>query len=212
MQEFLEKYPQIKPYLLPFSIGGIGLLLIIIGIVISFTSHQDEKIDFKNTESIDAVGNGLKPFPTDAIKQIIVAVSGAVIKDGIYNLDVNSRVQDALKAAGGLSENADREFVEKRINMAAKLVDGAKIYIPRKGETVIVSSTDQSSTGVVDQAATININEATLDKLDTLPGIGQVTAQKIIAGRPYSEVQDLLNKKIVSNSVFGKIKDKITAY
>lgn len=94
--------------------------------------------------------------------------------------------------------------------MAAKLVDGAKLYIPRKGESASSMSSDHA--GVVDQSATINLNEASADQLDSLPGIGQVTAQKIISGRPYTDVQDLLTKKVVSNNVFTKIKDKVSVY
>lgn len=207
MQEFLEKYPYIRTYLVPIGIGIIGLILIIAGLITSLAPHQEEKISFQNSQEVKGVETTATATHS---KQIVVDVSGAVMKQGIYNLNIDSRVQDALEVAGGLAENADREFVDKRINLAAKLVDGGKIYIPKRGETNISASADQGAAGVVDQTAAINVNEASADQLDSLPGIGQVTAQKIISGRPYSQIQDLLTKKVVSNSVFGKIKDKIS--
>lgn len=132
---------------------------------------------------------------------------------GIYHLDGDSRLQDALIATGGLSENADRSFVEKHINLAQKLVDGQKIYFPSLGESASVADTNQGQTDTSSTTSgPLNINEATATQLDALPGIGQVTAQKIINGRPYSDIQELLSKKIVSSKVFGEIKDKVSAY
>ncbi|HSW89170.1 MAG TPA: ComEA family DNA-binding protein [Candidatus Saccharimonadales bacterium] len=213
MQEFFEKYPQIKTYLLPICIGLAGITLILFGIVASLTPHTEENISFQNKQDVKGVEIDPRHHEvgsTLGVKQIVIDVSGAVVKQGIYNINVDSRVQDALNAAGGLSENADREFVDKKINLAAKLVDGGKIYIPKRGEHATVETGVESAS--TDQSATINVNDATADQLDALPGIGPVTAQKIIAGRPYADIQDLLTKKVVSNSVFGKIKEKISVY
>ncbi|MDZ4209575.1 MAG: ComEA family DNA-binding protein [Candidatus Curtissbacteria bacterium] len=121
-------------------------------------------------------------------------------------MPANTRVDDAIKAAGGLSPDAD----STRINLAAKVSDGQKLYIQRVGESV-----SQSVSGSVGQVAgesvsQININTASESELDKLPGIGPVTAQKIIASRPYSSPEELLSKKVVSSSVYEKIKDLIS--
>ncbi|HYM65593.1 MAG TPA: helix-hairpin-helix domain-containing protein, partial [Candidatus Sulfotelmatobacter sp.] len=116
-------------------------------------------------------------------------------------------------SAQGLSEDADRDYISKNINLAQKLSDGAKIYIPKIGEVVSLNQNSESNVlGVQAQTSLININSATSESLDSLPGVGPVTAQKIINSRPYATIDELLSKKIVSNSVFTKIKDKITVF
>lgn len=139
--------------------------------------------------------------------KITVDVEGAVITPGVYSLVSLARMKDALIAAGGLSSNADRNWIAKNLNLALKLSDSMKIYIPFQGENAARGS---SSMGNVSVDSLININSATLFELDSLPGIGPVTAQKIVDGRPYGSVDDLIKKKIVKSSVFEKIKDKIT--
>ncbi len=123
-----------------------------------------------------------------------------------------SRIQDSLVAAGGLSAQADRVYISKNLNLATKLTDGAKVYIPFAGEAVGNGQALNSSSSVDTVSGLINVNTSSQVGLESLPGIGPVTAQKIIAGRPYGSIQELLNKKIVGVKVFDQIKDKITAY
>ncbi|OGD85502.1 hypothetical protein A2696_01110 [Candidatus Curtissbacteria bacterium RIFCSPHIGHO2_01_FULL_41_13] len=138
--------------------------------------------------------------------EIIVHVDGAVKNPGIYKLAADSRVNDAVVAAGGLSQDAD----SARINLAAKLSDGTKVYIPSHNDPV--SSGSAGSVAGEVAASLININTATEAQLDSLPSIGPVTAQKIIASRPYSAKEDLLSKKAVGSATYDKIKDLITVY
>ena len=151
-------------------------------------------------------------LPVGGVKKIEVDVEGAVVNEGVYSLDQNVRVKDALIAAGGLSVTADRNFVEKSINLAGKITDGAKIYIPRKGENILNDGAQTVEGSVQNNSSQININTATAAELDELPGIGLITAQKIMDGRPYSDVSELLSKKIVGQKVYGQIKDKITSF
>ena len=113
---------------------------------------------------------------------------------------------DVLAEAGGISEDANRDWVEKNINMAKKASDGLKIYIPRIGEEVLSISQNSAQAGAV-----ININTASASDLESLPAVGPVTAQKIIDGRPYSQIGELIDRKIVGAATFEKIKDKISA-
>lgn len=133
--------------------------------------------------------------------EIFVHVDGSVKTPGVYKLANDSRTSDAVAAAGGFSDNADT----KNVNLAAKITDGQKIYIPIAGESK-GASIDQSS------SALVNINSASQAQLESLPAIGPVTAQKIIASRPYSTSEDLLTKKVVGSSTFEKIKDLISVY
>lgn len=192
---------------IPFILGLIGLGFIILGIFLTF--KKDDKADsIKITDSLaeEASGSG----------SIFIDVEGAVLKPGVYAVKVGDRVQNALIAGGGISDEADREWVEKNLNLAAKLVDGSKIYIPKVGELInsnnkIINKieTEQKVLGV---ESLININNATISELDVLPGVGAVTAQKIIDGRPYQKIEELTEKKIVNKSVWEKIKDKISVY
>lgn len=139
--------------------------------------------------------------------KISVDIEGAVIKPGVYSLSTSSRIQDGLIAAGGLDASADRDWLSKNLNLASKLIDGAKIYIPKTGEQV---QQQQSSNLGSNVQVLVNINTADEALLDTLPGVGKVTAEKIIANRPYSTLDDLVLRKVLGASTFSKIKDKIS--
>lgn len=136
---------------------------------------------------------------------IIVDIAGAVAKPGVYELPSSSRISDILTKAGGITDEADALFVAKTINRAQPLVDGQKIYIPLK-------SNNEVSNTLGDQSELINMNTADASLLDTLPGIGPATASKIIQNRPYSSLDELVEKKAVSKSVLEKIQDQVVVY
>ncbi|MBI2049700.1 ComEA family DNA-binding protein [Candidatus Roizmanbacteria bacterium] len=200
--ELFERYkPLVKQNLLILALGLAGLILFGYGLISFFlSSHSvEEDIVFEaKEENLENISVNLT-----------IDIEGSVVKPGVYLLPLNSRVKDALVIAGGLSANADRDFISKSINLATKLSDGAKIYIPRIGENVTVSTTSIIGSIVSEQ---ININTATEEMLDSLPGVGPATIEKIINGRPYSSINDLLDKKVVGSKVFSDIKEKITAY
>ena len=148
------------------------------------------------------------PLPVSSTPATIrVYVTGAVQKPGVYSLHAGDRVEDAVNAAGGATAEADLT----RTNLAARVNDGQQIYVVQKGETPPPLPATTGSSG---QPGKININTASLAELDTLPGIGQVTAQKIIDYRtkngPFKSVQELKDQKIVTSSTYDKIKDLIT--
>lgn len=148
----------------------------------------------------------------DEPSEIVVEVSGAVENPGVFRLNPNARVEDALIAAGGLGQNADRDWVAKNINRAQKLLDGQKLYIPKLEESAqIFSQTSKSSPVLGSTSSLVNINTASEAELDTLWGIGKARAAAIIKGRPYSSVAELLTRKIIPKSVYERIKDRITA-
>lgn len=183
----------LSSYSLPLAIGLLGVLFIGVGIFsMLISSRAEEGVVFELKED----GEGT----------ITVDVAGSVVNTGVYTLPSGSRMQDALIAAGGLSASADREWVGKVLNLAAKLTDGQKIYIPTKNQNY-AEVTDGSS-----NSSSVNINTASQVQLEKLPGIGPVTAQKIIDRRPYSDVSELLSKKVVGKKVFEQIKDRISVY
>ena len=135
--------------------------------------------------------------------KVHVDIQGAVLNPGVYELLSGSRVEDLLNAAGGFSDEVNQDWVAQNLNQAAKLKDGEKYFISQKGE---VESAKTAKTGK------ININKASAFELDTLPEIGKVRSQNIIDARPYSRIEDLLDKEVISSSIFEKIKDKISVY
>jgi competence protein ComEA len=119
-----------------------------------------------------------------ATQRLVVDVAGAVRRPGVYELSVGSRVAQALRRAGGISDDAD----VGTLNRAAELVDGQHIVVPTRGAHASPSSLQATS-------ASISINAADATQLDALPGIGPVTAARIVEDRaangPFGSIDDL---------------------
>lgn len=176
---------------------GIGL--------IQYFSGTESQIEFQKGSEVEAASTSANTG------KIVVDVSGEVVNPGVYKLSSDARVQDAITAAGGLSTSADAAYIAKSVNLASVLKDGIKIYIPRVGEapvqTTVMGATTEGSGDA--SSGMISVNSASSSELESLPGIGTVTAGKIINGRPYGSIEELLSKKIVGQSVYEKIKDSI---
>ncbi len=200
-------FPFIREHVIALLCAVIGLICIGYGVINLSYPQQKNDPQFPSIQPASAVN--VSPTP----KQITIDIEGAVQKPGVYKISVDSRIQDALAAAGGLSQNADRQQVAQNLNLASPLTDGAKLYIPAVGEQMKTSGDASSNlSGTVAGSSTVNINQASAEELDALPGIGPVTAQKIISNRPYQSAQDLLEKKVVGQSEFTKIKDEVSVY
>ncbi len=144
------------------------------------------------------------------ITEIVVDVSGAVEKPGVYRLGRGSRIVDALAVAGGLSAQADRDFLSKTINLSQLVTDGMKIYIAPIGEDQMSRGAGSGSAGEIRGIGEIiYINSASKNELESLWGVGQARAEAIIAGRPYSGIEDLIARKILPKSVVEKNRGRI---
>ncbi len=155
--------------------------------------------------------------PTATPQPLHVYVNGAVAAPDVYVLPPDSRVQQAIEAAGGFSDEANAALV----NLAQPLADGVQIYVPEKEESslqpvqVIIEPKSQQreiSAGI--GGLLININKAGPDELDQLPGIGPAIAQKIIAYRaangPFSAIEDIQDVSGIGEAKFAQIRDLIT--
>ncbi len=186
----------IEKYKLPIGLSILGLVLIAGGILTSGKTLQKPK-----------------QFPKESLvesaKLISVDVSGAVKQPGVYQLQEGTRVEDVIKLAQGFADNANQEYISKYLNLAQKLVDGGKIYIPQEGEQTTVANVPSQVAGVNTK---VNINSASQAEIEALPGIGPVTAAKIISGRQYQSIEELTSKKVVGNAVFEKIKDLVVVF
>lgn len=173
----------------------IGLLAAGLILLVS-TSPQGESIQ-------------LIPLPTPA--PLTAHVTGAVQNSGLVTLPRGSRVNDAVQAAGGLTADAAVE----RINLAAPLKDGQQVFVPSKAETTAqTGSSSGSSPTSAEVNDPININTASSEELDRLPGIGPAKAGEIIAYReangPFLTVEDVQLVPGIGPALFEQIKDRIT--
>jgi len=195
---------QIALALMGIILSGLGIYLLI------FSNNSEPKIQI-----IDEASN-------ESINKIVIQVTGAVNSPGVFEMSANERIIDAIEKAEGLKADADTKWVDKVLNMASKLTDGQKIYIPSIDEQADVLSAKnnggtngQTGEDLINSNPTsevININTASQDELEELWGIGPVTAKSIIEQRPYSDVNELLTKKILKTNVFERNKDFLTVY
>lgn len=150
----------------------------------------------------------LLPAPTKS--PLVVQVLGAVPRPGVYEFPEGSRVRDAIDAAGGLLADAE----VSSLNLVAPLEDGQQLEIPFSGSAPAPAATTVSATSAPPSADLININTATLEQLDSLPGIGPTTAQKILDYRtakgPFQRIEDIMNVSGIGPATFDKLKPLIT--
>ena len=159
---------------------------------------------------------------------VVVYVCGAVAESGVYELPSGARLDDAVKAAGGFGEEADRTYV----NLAAPVTDGMKLYIPTTQEVAQANGSGNQVPGVGEGAldsydiaadlsggqasdsGLVNINTATKEELTALSGIGAGCADRIIAYRnekgPFKSIEDIMKVSGIKEKLFSKIKDQIT--
>lgn len=217
-------------------IVAIILVLFIAYLIYEIISQPSSEIDFnilldgtENGEEMNKSENFVdneteEVSETAEIEEkIVVHITGAVKKEGVIYLKKGARIVDAIKEAGGETKEADLS----QVNLAYELQDGQKIYIPNKNEKVsqyIISTngetidsnganTGNESTSTSKEGAKVNINTATQNELDGLPGIGPALAQRIIDFREengnFKSIEDIQNVKGIGDSKFDEIRDKI---
>ena len=164
----------------------------------------------ENTVEDNSENNRIEQSEMD---KIVVHIEGEVVNPGVYKLDKTSRVFDAIDAAGGLLDDADR----KMVNLAKKISDEEYIYIPNKNEEDINHQYRENlltGTSTIENTNLININKANIIELKELPGIGDVLAGRIIEYRSdkgeFKSIEELKNVNGIGDKKFDDIKDKVT--
>ena len=170
----------------------------------------------ETTTPAGASGSGAARTPAagGSGAKLLVHVAGAVAQAGVVELAANARVTDAIKAAGGAQADGDLD----RLNLAAKLTDGERVYVPRVGQAdpgVLGGSAAGASSGTPGTPGTpINLNTATQAQLESLPGIGPVYAQAIIAERQargaFKSVNELRNVRGIGEARFADLAPLVT--
>lgn len=151
----------------------------------------------------------LSILPDDSIQ---VDVNGAVEEPGVYKLSLGQRIGDAVKLAGGFSIEADKVQIGKHLNLAQKVEDGDKIYVPFAGEKDEAKdrTTESKSEQAADGERKVSINEASKNDLESLPGIGEKRASEIIENRPYLSLNELVSREVLTETITEKIKPLIS--
>ena len=197
----------------------IVLIIVLIAIVyyIYITNNDSESFSIED-KFLNKIENETKEEKNEE-KRIKVHVDGCVVKPGIVEIEEGARISDAIEKAGGLTDEANIS----KINLAYILEDGIKIHIPSHTETEeeknmeenYLTGENESQTTSKKTSGKININTASQAELQTLPGIGDSTAQKIINYRgengKFSSIEDIKNVKGIGQSKYETIKDLITA-
>jgi competence protein ComEA len=137
--------------------------------------------------------------------EVVVDAAGAVARPGVYQVPARSRVADVLAAAGGPGPDADLD----QVNLAAPVADGDRVYIPRKGERPPDASAAAGAPGV----QPLDLNQATVDQLDALPGVGPSTAHAIVAWRTehgrFRRVDDLLEVRGIGPAKLDALRPEV---
>ena len=222
-----------KPLLL--LLGGFLCLFLAAGIIALFAgswAKEEPKniagpalnIKLDDTSNVKDLGVSEDYYANTKVKEAqlwVVYVTGAVRYPGVYKIHKDARVYELVEKAGGLTEEADSEA----FNMAAPLFDGAHLHVPRKGDDVpsrpFVSNGEASGIviegkgqAVEHKDGKVDINRATAEELESLPGIGPKTAEAIIQYRdsngPFKCVEDLLSVKGIGPKKLEKIKEHVT--
>ncbi len=200
-------------WLLPLlaALGGLSVGAALVGLVaitVGMTPADDGGLPFPAAlASADGFEPSVPAVETmAAATEIVVDVAGAVTRPGLHRLRPGDRVGDAIAAAGGFAPRADLAASSETLNLAQPLEDGAKVLVPELG-------VDRPAAAAAADGR-IDLNRASGSELESLPGIGPVTAGKIVDAREsrlFEEVSDLRSRGLVGESVYEDIKSLVRA-
>ncbi len=150
-----------------------------------------------------------------AATEWLVDVQGGVARPGVVRLPPGSRVGEAITAAGGFGPTADLRASARTLNLAQPVEDGRQIEVPERGTSAATThpGAGEHGPGASPENARIDLNSADQALLETLPGVGPVTATKIIAAReeaPFASVDELLEREVVGPATLAKLRDLVT--
>jgi len=200
--------------------GGVAVAVALVLVVAVLASRSPSSLPELTIPYAEGAGDpsGTSPAPTAASPsatsvpaEVLVHAAGAVAHPGVYSLPVDARVGDLLAAAGGPVGGAD----VNRLNLAAPLTDGTRVYVPIVGEDAppaVLGPDVGGSAGA--SGGPIDLNRADASALEALPGVGPATAAAIVAHReqhgPFRSVDDLLDVRGIGDSKLAAMRDLVT--
>ena len=188
---------------------GTAVLVLVVGATTAPSGASSIDGPVSARFGLTTVATSAPPRVATPVETVVVDVSGGVLQPGLRTLEAGDRVGDAIAAAGGFAPRADLAETSRTVNLAQPLTDGMKVLVPELG-----ADTGPAGQAPADDDGRIDLNSAGQSELETLPGIGPVTAQKIIAAReeqPFGSVDDLRDRGVVGASVFEEIHELVRA-
>jgi len=198
------------------TVGGLAVLAVVVIVVLRGPSAPAPELVLPKAETSapsPSAGRGVVGEATAAeggSAVVFVHAAGAVVNPGVYRVRDGGRVSDLLDAAGGPTAEADMD----QLNLAAKLTDGERVYLPRRGEAA-PPPVGGSGTAGPGGAATVpvNLNSATLDQLDALPGVGPATASAILDYRQehgrFRNVEELIEVRGIGEAKLASLRSRV---
>ena len=202
-------------------IGGT-LALVVVALILAFGAGASGSVLVDGGTPLGSSNaNAVAGAPAGAtgtqVPDLVVEIVGAVERPGVFHLPQGSRVGDLVQAAGGYGARVDTYRASLELNLAAPLNDGDQVRVASRddqlpaGQTAIGGSTPLAGAGA--SVGPIDLNEATSAELEALPGIGPVTATKILTARdeqPFGSVEDLRTRGLLGEKTYEKVKDLVT--
>lgn len=182
-------------------LAGSASIALLAGVAVTAATPSFQADPWATAGPSGGGGNGV-----DDESELVVDVEGGVASPGIHRLPAGSRVADALASAGGYAPSADLAAAARSLNLAAPVVDGQQIYVPVLGEAV--AGGDGGGEGGL-----VNLNRASQSELEALPGIGPVTAERIIEARaemPFTTLDELVMRDVLTARQLEQIRDLVT--
>ncbi|MEC1506863.1 helix-hairpin-helix domain-containing protein [Bacillus haynesii] len=194
--------------------GGVALVLIISAAFMLLSGKRETSSGLSFPEEASAQTfdkkEEAKREKNAGKEEVIIDLKGAVKNPGVYQMKEGDRVHDALKKAGGTVKKAD----QKQINLAAVLQDGMVVYIQFEGEETAGSLSEAGSRAEGNSGGLVNINTASSEELQAIPGIGPSKAEAVIEYReengPFQTIEDITNVSGIGEKSFERIKSSIT--
>lgn len=212
----MRKWIQLN-FLWNFFLGLAGLVSVVFGGVMTYKSHfEHPQLSYIPTdttwrEHLDQLVALAKQdiAPSASPSNSLVEVSGAVSNPGVFSLSPGARVQDAILQAGGFVETAHQQYIHQELQLAAKVSDQQKIYIPFEGEGNLGSFVRDtiSVQEEVGRRGAKSLNQATQKELESVSGIGEKRASDILEGMPYTSWSDLEMRVSVPTNILTELKE-----
>jgi competence protein ComEA len=186
---------------------GVAAVVLVAGAIVLLRPHPTAPPSAEPDLPMTSGASTVAGPSTSAASDVVVEITGAIRQPGVYHLPVGARLGDLVERAGGLAPVADSD----RVDLAAPVADGALVYIPRRGETAAPGPViGGGAPGASGAASPIDLNTATADQLDALPGVGPATASAILAYRrghgPFSSVDQLAQVSGIGPAKLAKIR------